>query len=244
MERRLRIFPTPDALRVGSGLAVMGAMEDAVRTRGAAYVALAGGGTPAGTYGWLADRVTFPWPSAHLFFGDERCVPRDSSESNQRMLRSMLLEKLPSAGPNVYPVDTALPPEEAAARYEAVVRDVVPAGAGGVPVFDLVLLGLGADGHTASLFPATAAVAERTRLVAAGAAPVEPSRRVTMTLPLINAARKVMFLVSGEGKAAAVRSVIEGPPGDYPAQLVAPAGGAHWYLDAAAASLLQERNRP
>jgi 6-phosphogluconolactonase len=243
VSRLIRIFPTPEALRVASGLAILGAMEDAIRSRGTAYVALAGGSTPAGTYGWLADRTSFSWENVHLFWGDERCVPPDHPDSNFRMARNTLLDKLPPPGPHIHPVRGTLPPDEAAALYEGDIRDTIPSGADGIPRFDIVLLGLGEDGHTASLFPGTAAVEEGVRLTAAGFAPTEPSRRVTVTFPLINAARKVVFLVDGPGKAAVVRDVLEGPAGRFPAQVPAPAGGPHWYLDAAAASLLHERNR-
>lgn len=241
MSRSVRVFPSPEALRVASGLAVLGVMEDAVRGRGAAFVALAGGSTPAGTYGWLADRTLFPWEKVHFFWGDERCVPPDHPESNFRMVRGVLLDKLSAPGPRVHPIQAARPPDEAAAEYEQLLREVVPAGADGVPALDLVILGLGEDGHTASLFPGTAVLEERSRLVLPGVAPVEPSARVTLTFAAVNAARRVLFLVSGERKARIVRDVLEGPTGLYPAQRVSPAGGAHWYLDAAAAAELSER---
>jgi 6-phosphogluconolactonase len=215
--------------------------SEAIARRGLFTLALAGGGTPKPVY----ERLAMPdvagaieWSRVHVFFGDERCVPPDDPQSNFRMAREALLARVPIPDENVHRVRGEDPPTVAAEEAERSLRDVVPAAP--VPSLDLVFLGLGDDGHTASLFPDTAALGEQSRLVVANFVEKLSSWRVTFTAPLINAARDVVFLVEGAGKAAALEAVLEGPftPTLLPSQLVRPGGSLHWFADEAAAGRL------
>ena len=191
-------------------------------------------------YGILArdciDRID--WSSVYVFFGDERSVPPHHEDSNLKMASEVLLDHVPVA--NVHRIQGELPPEEAAEAYEEQLRKFFQTE--DVPRFDLILLGLGADGHTASLFPWTAALEVHDRWVVANPVPRLGTTRITLTLPVINAARAVIFLVAGEDKAEALREIIEGDadPRAYPATLVQPPGGPQWLLDQSPASLLSE----
>jgi 6-phosphogluconolactonase len=202
---------------------------EAVVARGRFVVALAGGSTPKATYALLAGEdlaARVEWSLVHVFWGDERCVPPDHPDSNYRLAREALLDKVLVPARNVHRIQGELPPEQAAAAY-AVELDAVLGASGR---FDLILLGMGRDGHTASLFPGSAALTEHQRLVVA--VYVEPlhSWRVTLTLPVINAAREVVFLVSGAAKASALERVRAGEP--VPAGLVRPAPGRlTWLVD-------------
>ncbi|MGH7752826.1 MAG: 6-phosphogluconolactonase, partial [Gemmatimonadales bacterium] len=181
----------------------------------------------------------------HFFWGDERYVPPDDPRSNCRMAKEAWLDRIAVPPENVHPMPTNfLDPDEAARRYETTLRRHFPAP---WPRFDLILLGMGADGHTASLFPRSPALEERERWVVSVRAPVEPSVRLTLTLPVINQAAAVWFLVSGEDKAEALRKVltdeaaVEAPP----AARVRPVQGALiWWVDSPAAALLLEPRRP
>lgn len=206
-------------------------------------VALSGGRTPIGLFSLLSDpssgfRESIPWEKIHVFWSDERCVPPDSPESNYRSAFDALLSRVPVSPGRIHRVEAELPdPAEAARRYEAtVLREL-----GARPRFDLIFLGLGPDGHTASLFPGSPAVREQSRLVVPVAVDQTVRSRVTFTLPLINAAARVVFLVSGADKADAVRRVFEEPPSEsVPAGLVKPVSGEWiWLLDRPAASRLK-----
>jgi 6-phosphogluconolactonase len=221
---------------------------EAVRERGSFSVALSGGSTPRGLYALLARepfRAAIPWASCRFFWGDERHVPPDHPESNYRMARESLLSKVPVPESNVHRVPAELPDAgQAAERYEEVLRESFALEPGQPPRFDLVLLGLGPDGHTASLFPGTAALAEKRRLVVANRVEKLKTERITMTYPVLNNAANVVFVVSGRDKAEAVRGVLEENAGadPLPAALVRPARGELlWLLDAEAASLLAGR---
>ena len=193
---------------------------EAVARRGRFSVALAGGSTPAGLYRLLARRPfreQVSWPDVLLYLGDERCVPPDDPRSNYRMIRETLLEGIARrAPPPVRIPPPGLPPPESAAAYAGLLRrDFILRGAAR-PRFDLILLGVGDDGHTASLFPGMPSLDERRRLAVATDVPgyVLPSvPRITLTLPVLNAAARVMFLVSGTSKAPAVAAILNGPPG-------------------------------
>jgi 6-phosphogluconolactonase len=221
------------------------AAVDAVEARGVFSVALSGGSTPAGLYTLLATdpglRRRIPWDNAQIFWSDERHVPPDSPDSNYRMANATLLTHVPLRADQVHRVEGENPDaSDAAERYEDEVRSVIDRGAQ-VPRLDLVLLGIGADGHTASLFPGSPALAEKHRLVVSNWVEAFGADRITMTLPMINAARLVMFLVAGKEKAAAVREVLRPSPGTppLPARLVnAVDGRVIWCLDAAAATSL------
>lgn len=212
--------------------------KDAIGARGKFRAALSGGSTPLRLYSLLAAepyRSKVDWRHVDLFFGDERCVPPDHHNSNFNSINEALLSHVPV---KFHRIEGELSPGEAAIRYESELRRAFGLREG-VPVFDLVLLGLGTDGHTASLFPGTAALGEIKRLAAAAYARNLESWRVTLTLPVINFARKVIFMVSGDGKSQIVKEVFEGKK-RYPASLVAPSSGdVLWLLDRKAASLIQ-----
>jgi 6-phosphogluconolactonase len=218
---------------------------EAVGHRGRAYIALAGGTTPHALYQRLAADATsgeVPWREVEVFFGDERDVPQDHVESNYRMAQRALLDHAPIDPSRIHPMPAdAEDIQTAAQQYEQTIRQVVPAEGGGLPRFDLILLGMGGDGHTASLFPNTDALKEHQRLVYAGFVPVLGRKRMTFTYPLINAARNVMFLVTGTDKAEAVLGMLgdsEKIRSELPAAAVRPTHGAMIIvLDAAAARL-------
>jgi 6-phosphogluconolactonase len=214
--------------------------EEAIEERGRFAVVLAGGSTPETLYGILArdysDRID--WSKVYVFFGDERAVPPHHEDSNLKMASEVLLDHVPVA--NVHRIKGELSPEEAAEAYEEELRTFFQTE--DVPRFDLILLGLGADGHTASLFPETPALEIHDRWVVANPVPRLNTTRITLTVPVINAARAVIFLVAGEDKAEALKETLEGDadPRVYPAKLVQPPGGPKWMVDQSAASLLSE----
>jgi 6-phosphogluconolactonase len=221
----------------------------AERTRGRFTVALSGGSTPRSLHTLLAGpdfRDQVDWTQVEFYWGDERYVPPDDPESNFRMARETLLNRLPEVRPQqIHRIHTELPdPAQAADLYEQELRREFALGAGELPRFDLIFLGLGPDGHTASLFPHTEALRARERLVVANYVSKLASHRITLTAPVLNAAATVAFLVAGSDKAAALVAVLEGPrnPETYPAQLVQPATGTlYWLVDSAAAAGLKAR---
>ncbi|MGI8586585.1 MAG: 6-phosphogluconolactonase [Chloroflexia bacterium] len=208
-------------------------------------VALAGGSTPKALYELLtsdAYRTRINWPLIHFFWGDERYVPADDQDSNYRMAYDALLSKVPVPAANIHRMSTDYPDEDEAARAaEQDLADHFKTPPAEMPRFDLILLGLGDDGHTASLFPGKPTLNERQRLVVAtppGRLP-PPVDRLTLTLPVLNAAARVVFLAAGAGKAEIVRWVLHEAPGDspLPAQMVQPTDGRlTWMLDEAAAA--------
>jgi 6-phosphogluconolactonase len=216
---------------------------DSVDRQGACYVALAGGTTPHGLYLRLAaDGVSgdVPWQNVEVFFGDERDVPHDHVESNYRMAQRTLLDHVPINLLRIHPMPADSDDLEAsAAEYEQTIRSRVPAGPGGVPRFDLVLLGMGIDGHTASLFPETEALDETRRLVMSYFVPVLGRNRMTVTYPIINAARYVVLFVTGADKADTIARLMQGDETDrrsLPISGVSPTDGRLIIvLDAAAA---------
>ena len=214
--------------------------EEAIEERGRFAVVLAGGSTPETMYGILArDYIgRIDWRKVYFFFGDERSVPPHHEDSNLKMASEVLLDHVPVA--NVHRIRGELSPEEAAEAYEEELRTFFQTE--DVPRFDLILLGIGADGHTASLFPWTTALEVHDRWVVANPVPRLGTTRITLTVPVINAALAVYFLVEGEDKAEALREVLEGDddPRAYPAKLVQPPGGPEWLIDQSAASLLSE----
>lgn len=241
MTRELRVLDDEAALARAAAEVFRDAARAAVTARGTFAVALAGGRTPRAAYALLADaaapyRAAIPWERVQVWFGDERAVPGGDPRSNVRMAREALLARVPIPEANVHAVEGALPPEEAARRYDAALRALASGGA--APRLDLVLLGLGADGHTASLFPGSAALAERERLAVAVEAPAEPPHRITVTLPVLAAAAEIAFLVAGEGKRAALARALapERDPDPVPAARVRPRDGTvRWLVDRAAA---------
>jgi 6-phosphogluconolactonase len=218
---------------------VADAARRAVTARGRFVVALAGGTTPRLAYDQLAGDASVPWASTHVWFGDERCVPPDDASSNYGMAREALLAHVPIPEGQVLRMEGERAPADAAERYDALLRgafgDVGPAE----PAFDLVLLGVGPDGHTASLFPGGEALAERTRWAAAVPAPehIGPHvPRVTLTLPALGTAREVLVLATGAEKRAAVAAALAGGDEVPPAGRVRGRERTVWLLDEAAAA--------
>lgn len=203
-----------------------------IAARGVAHVALAGGGTPKAMYAVLATLAGIDWSRVHLWWGDERCVPDTDKDSNQRTAREALISKVAVPEANVHRVPTELAPEACAAEYEGELRRAIGPG---TPAIDVLLLGIGTDGHTLSLFPGSPALQERQRLVVATHAPAtSPVRdRVTFTFALARAARHRLFLATGAEKKPLVASCVgAGSAAEYPAAMV---GGSEWFLDRAAA---------
>ncbi len=242
----IRKLTTPQELFEAAAEEVVRAANEAVAQRGRFTIALSGGSTPKNLYTLLATnaRTSLPWDRMYFFWSDERHVPPNDPESNYSMAEEAMLSKVPVAAGNVFRVPTENPDAAAAAEaYEQTLRKFFAMEAGQVPRFDLILLGMGPDGHTASLFPETAALREKSRLVVANWVEKLKTSRITFTLPLLNAARCVAFLVSGTDKASAIHEVREGKaPGEqYPAKLVRPGDGKLiWFLDRAAASGLTQ----
>ena len=214
----------------------------AIETRGQATIALAGGSTPKALYSLLASppyHNQLDWGKVHLFWGDERHVPPDHQESNFRMAQQTMLGRLPVPAAQIHRMKGERPDaQEAADEYESLLQSHFKLAPPQVPQLDLVLLGLGPDGHTASLFPGTTAVHEHERWVAAPWVEKLHTYRITMTPVLLNQASHIVFLVSGQDKSIALRAVLEGPsqPEEFPAQVIRPVHGkVTWFLDNAAA---------
>ncbi|UOQ99040.1 6-phosphogluconolactonase [Hymenobacter sp. 5317J-9] len=240
---QLHIHPTAERVLTDLADFFVAQAAEAIAARGRFVVALSGGSSPKKLYELLASpayREKVAWPQVFFFFGDERNVPATDAESNYRMANEALLKPLGIAAAQVFAVDTTLPPAEAAAAYTETIRQFFGAEEAR---FDLVLLGLGDNSHTASLFPHTPVLHD----ASVGARKVfltdKNVFRITLTAPLINQARAVAFLVYGQDKAAAVRHVLHDARDveEFPAQLIAPAGETHWFLDQAAASLLPKQ---
>ena len=204
-------------------------------------IALSGGSTPKPLYEALA-KEDLPWSKIHIFWGDERYVAPDHRDSNQLMTRQAWLDKIDIPSGNIHPVPTeANNPSSDAEKYEAELKDFFQQEE--FPIFDLILLGMGDDGHTASLFPQTAALAVSDRFITVGEKDGEP--RITFTVPLINRAGCVMFLVAGENKRPALKEIfaLEGDAQQYPSRLIQPQGELVWLLDDAAGRELEIRER-
>jgi len=232
--REVKVVPDAEALAEATVALFEEAVRAGVTERGVARVALSGGHTPLPAYRQLA-AAGLDWSRIHLFWGDERGVPPDHPDSNYRAAKEALLDPARIPTEQVHRIEAERPPEEAAERYEAEIRTAFGTGPSEVPRFDLVLLGLGPDGHTASLFPGTAALEEHERLVVANEVPGKGTR-ITLTWPVLDAAARVAFLVEGAGKASIVHAVLDGPEGVYPAQRVQPNHGRLLFLlDAPAA---------
>ncbi len=246
----IEILPDGDALALRAADLFALAAQEAAAARGRFADARCGGETPRAFYRLLA-RQQFsqkvPWRRVQLYWGDERCVPPDDPQSNYGLARDSFIKHVPIADANVHRMRGEDPPEEAAQAYDAGLRDLAAQSRPRVevPVLDLVLLGLGTDGHTASLFPHSDALAVEDRFSVATTTP-DGSPRITVTAPVLNAARRVWFLVTGAKKAGMVAEVIEGlrVPNAVPAQGVAPVHGTlTWFLDEAAAAELSPEAR-
>jgi 6-phosphogluconolactonase len=244
----IRVLTTPQELFAAAAEEIIRAANESVTERGRFTIVLSGGSTPKSLYNLLATnaRTTLPWEKMFFFWGDERHVPPVDPESNYRMANEAMLSKVPVPPGNVFRFAGENPDAAAAAdAYEKTLRKFFQLPPDAVPRFDLILLGMGPDGHTASLFPGTAALQEKTHLAVANWVEKLKTYRLSLTLPVLNAAHRVAFLVSGTDKAAVLRSVIEeNVPGEqYPAKLVQPKDGKLiWLLDRAAASALSNKS--
>ncbi|RJP79365.1 MAG: 6-phosphogluconolactonase [Candidatus Zixiibacteriota bacterium] len=237
----IRIFPDYESLSRAAAERFAHRAGLAAAAQDLFTVALSGSATPRRTYELLAEpplRDRIPWEAVHVFWGDERCVPPDNPRSNVHLARTTFLDRVPLPPENLHKPSCTDFPHEAAQQYDAFIEAFF---APDPPTFDLIFLGLGEDGHTASLFPGSPALEETVRLVVEAHKPGESFGRITFTPGLINAADEVIFLVSGSGKARILREVLEGPhrPRQLPAQLIRAGGGPLWLLDEEAAELLQ-----
>jgi 6-phosphogluconolactonase len=220
--------------------------EEAVAKRGRARIAISGGSTPKAAFQLLADPSEpflkrMPWKDLDLYWVDERTVPPDNPDSNYRMTREAMLDHVPLKAEQVHRMEGELEPQVAAARYESLLRNTFRLEGAETPRFDLIALGMGDDGHTASLFPRTDAIHELGRLVTANQVPQKDTWRITLTWPVINQASSVFFLIGGKNKAELVKEVFTGPrdPERLPSQLIWPSSGIlTLILDKDAAALL------
>jgi 6-phosphogluconolactonase len=251
MTREIRTFDDPQALSEAAATEIAALAQASIAARGRFTVALAGGSTPRRTYELLATEFAdqIDWGKTVLVFGDERFVPEDDSRSNYKMTREALVDRVPIPAGNVHPVPTDLPsPSEAANSYEAMLLAVIESvgrPSSDESTVDLALLGVGPDGHTASLFPDAPELREPSRWAVPVAAPthIQPAvRRITTTLPFLNAARTVIFLVAGADKRVVIGEILSDSPAGrrYPAAMVAPRGRTIWMIDRSA--LLDDRS--
>jgi 6-phosphogluconolactonase len=240
--RHVKVYPDKDSLVAGTAEWILSACAEAIASHGSCSIALSGGSTPRSLFRLLASddwRKRFDWSRIRIFQVDERTVPLDHPDNNFGMIERELLHGIQIPENNVHRVHTELGAQAAAEEYETQLRKSFPAP--GIPRFDVLLLGMGEDGHTASLFPGTEALHETNRLVLGYMVQKLNASRITLTFPVINNARKILFLVAGQNKAATLREIFqgEGPELRYPAAMVAPLDGLlYWHLDAEAASLI------
>jgi 6-phosphogluconolactonase len=237
--REIKIFDSRENLANGAAALVVEKIAEALQANAFASFVLSGGSTPKALYQLLASaefRDRIDWEKVLIFFGDERCVPPDDEESNYKMAFEALLAKVSISETNIFRLKGEIDPAEAAAEYE---QEIIKA-LGDEPRFDVVLLGLGPDGHTASLFPGSAALNETAKLVTANYVEKFDAFRLTMTFRVMNAARNVIFLMAGKDKAETLKAVLEGDNDlPLPAQLIEPAEGKlFWLLDKDAAAAL------
>lgn len=255
MSRTLRIKyyvePAPAALARRAASYLVEMASEAAEAQGRVHIAISGGSTPKAAFELLGDRAypwrsQMPWDKLDLYWVDERAVGPDDSQSNYRMTREALLDHVPLKPEQIHRIEGELEPEAAAARYESELRNSFRLEGAEIPRFDLVALGMGDDGHTASLFPNTQGLREIGRLVIANHVPQKDTWRITLTWPVINRARSVFFLIAGADKASVLSEVLTGPqdPDRLPSQLIWPASGIlTLILDKAAAALLPATDR-
>lgn len=248
---KVEIFSSPDGMARYALHEILVTADSAIKARGIYSLVLSGGGTPETLFRLFAAppfNDMLPWQYIHLFWGDERCVPVDQPGSSYGQARRLFIDAVPIPTENIHRAKGELPPQEAAEAY----RNQLAKFSGFlsqsdlIPRFDLILLGLGSDGHTASLFPGKVPPEAEDEMVIAVTADYDgrPANRITMTPPVFNNARNVLFLVTGESKAGAVSAVLNGPhqPDQWPGQLIWPdSGQVIWLLDKAAASLLNAK---
>ncbi len=240
----IKVYPDKETLSRAVAEELVASIRESIEARANASIALAGGSTPRLLYTLLAGDdygAGIPWPDLLLFWGDERYVPHNDEKSNYRMAKETLIDHVPVPEDQVFPIPTsATNPHDAANSYTITLRNRLAPCDGR---FDIVLLGMGDDGHTASLFPGSPALDEDELMAVAAPAPVEPRQRITLTYPVLNAARHVHFLVSGANKAPALDCVLGRPSEvtECPARRVRPGSGTlTWWLDEAAAANIQQ----
>jgi 6-phosphogluconolactonase len=215
---------------------IMAEAREAIAQRGLFRLALAGGETPRVVHQAIVQAASdLPWSRVQITFGDERCVPPDDPDSNYRMAKESLFDHVPLPSGNIFRIRGEITPEQAAREYEQMLRAVAARFAEPRYVHDLILLGMGPDGHTASLFPGSPALAEKDRDVIPARGPKPPPQRITMTFPLLNAARRVRFLINSAAKLPLVEKIIGGDL-SYPAGHVRPVNGTVTWLVAASSS--------
>ncbi len=246
MGTQVKIVPDGDALAHTAAQEFHRLCEAAVQERGRFSVALSGGNTPRSVYSLLASaHKELPWDRIHIFFGDERHVPLDHPDSNFRMASESLLSKVPIPENNIHRIRAELEADAAAKEYEQELRDFFHLADHDWPRFDLIFLGIGEDGHTASLFPGSKALTEASRRVAANWVEKFQAFRITLTFPVLNHAADVLFMVSGAGKAQILSEVLRPGNRKYPAQNVQPQNGQLlWLVDQDAGSLLRLATPP
>lgn len=241
LKQNVRVFPNPDKLAEAAAGFFAGAASRAIAARGRFSVAVPGGSTPRLLFRILgsAYRESIRWKQVHIFWSDERSVPPDHEQSNYRLAYEELISKIPMPSANIHRIRGELDPAEAAREYEEELHRHF--GDPGIPVFDLILLGVGQDGHTASLFPDEETLKEDVRLVIPSYSEADGNWRVTLTLPVLNNAFDILLLVSGKSKAGIISEILEqGRRDNYPAGLVRPSRGSIiWFLDREAASGLK-----
>jgi 6-phosphogluconolactonase len=236
----IAIYPDIDTLSQQAAQYLVRIAHESIVTRGRFTIALSGGTTPRESYSLLGNepyRSQIDWKLVHIFWGDERCVPADNPDSNYHMADEVLLSKIPIPALQIHRMPADQPDRDAASQAYTVEMHRA-FGTNGIPDFDLIQLGMGPEGHTASLFPHQPSLYEQRRLVMPVSVPKPPPDRLTFTPPLLNAARNILFLVTGGEKADALQAVLEGPyqPDEYPAQIVHPTNGeVVWMVDTDAA---------
>lgn len=239
MNRDFKVYRDPEELSSHAAAEIARLTDETLKERETCSVALSGGTTPRNLYRLLAIEYAhrIPWNRVHVFWADERYVPHDDPASNYELARRTLIDHVSLPASNIHPMPVTFPdPSKAAEEYELTLRQYF----GERPKFDLMLLGVGTDGHTASLFPGSAALSEQRAWAVNSRAPVKPHIRLTLTLPVLNSSRQVMFLVAGEEKREIVKSILGESDGGarYPAGRVTGIDGTEWYLDKAAAANL------
>lgn len=244
MDQQLHVFTTRPELNRAVAEAIVVLAQRTASERGAFHIVLAGGNTPRDVYACLAEAPLcdeMPWQKTHVYFGDERTVAPQDEQSNYGMARAALLGKVPIPTRQIHRMQGEdKNPVEAAARYERVIRACAPIN-DNWPCFDLILLGVGTDGHIASLFPDTLAVQERNRVVTAVYVPTMNTWRITVTLPVIIGAKHVFVVTAGAEKSAIIKQALDmQADAHYPVQQIRAARHADWFLDAAAASQLTD----
>jgi len=242
----IAIYPDIQTLSTEAAQFIVRLANEAIVSHGRFTVALSGGSTPKATYTLLGSepyRSQIDWTRVEIFWSDERCVPPDDKESNYAMAQQVLLSKIPIPTNQIHRMPADVPDRDAASQaYEREMQRTFSTGS--IPNFDLIQLGMGPEAHTASLFPHQASLHEQQRLVIPVSVPKPPPLRLTFTPPLLNAAKHLLFLVTGSEKADAVKAVLEGEyePDEYPAQIVKPTSGdVTWMLDTEAAGKLTKK---